>query len=144
MMSIHQVEPVTMNGYANHNNHNNHNIHNNHSSQNGNKMMNGNAVKTCIRNGYIAPHSHINITSNPLATDIKHEKVSNFKATLEMKMIFFLRFVLLCAQNMMEMSYLSKYNNNCTIDRCGDSDSDCSRDINKWTTLEHRPTEKYV
>ena len=75
-MSIHQVEPVTMNGYANHNNHNNHNGHNNHSNHNGNKMMNGNAVKTCIRNGYIAPHSHINITNNPLATDTKHEKVS--------------------------------------------------------------------
>lgn len=42
------------------------------------------------------------------------------------------------------MSYLSKYNNNCTIDRCVDSDSDCSRDVNKWKLREQRPDEKYV
>lgn len=51
-----------MNGYTNHNN----------------KIMNGNSVKSCIRNGYIASHSHINITNNPLATESKHEKVSIF------------------------------------------------------------------
>lgn len=68
-MNIHQVEPVAMNGYANHNN----------------KMMNGNAVKSCIRNGYIAPHSHINITNNPLAPESKHEKVNTFLFTLEVR-----------------------------------------------------------
>lgn len=104
ILSIHQVEPVAMNGYTNHNN----------------KIMNGNSVKSCIRNGYIASHSHINITNNPLATESKHEK------------------------NTMEMSYFSKYNNNCTMDRCADSDSDCSRDVNRWKVREQRPNEKYA
>lgn len=67
IMTIHQVEPVTMNnGYANHNNHNN-------------KIMNG-SLKSCTRNGYITPHPPINITNNPLAPESKHEKVSHQSA----------------------------------------------------------------
>lgn len=62
IMTIHQVEPMTMNGFTNHNS----------------KMMNGN-VKAHTRNGFISPHTHtsINITSNPLATESKNEKVSS-------------------------------------------------------------------
>lgn len=59
-MTIHPVEPMTMNGFTNHNS----------------KMMNGN-VKAHSRNGFISPHTHINITNNPLATESKNEKVSH-------------------------------------------------------------------
>ncbi|XP_065214508.1 interference hedgehog-like isoform X2 [Planococcus citri] len=113
IMTIHQVEPVTMNGYANHNNHNNH------------KIMNG-SLKSCTRNGYITPHPPINITNNPLAPESKHEK------------------------NTMEMSYLSRHNNNCPMDGCVDLDGDCGREVKlsidrtKWKLREQRPGEKYV